>query len=51
VQWLTDVVAPGIVSDLSESRADITVDARGRPHIAFRSGADGAVYYATRTDR
>jgi hypothetical protein len=51
VGWLTDVVDDDVLSDTSQAFVDLLVDDRGRPHIAYRSGKDGNVYYATRTDR
>lgn len=50
-KWLTDVVAPEVLSEQSDAFVDILVDENARPHIAYRSGADSKVYYATRFDR
>jgi hypothetical protein len=56
VKWLDDVIdddafAPSL-GDLSPNAfVAIVVDDDARPHIAYRSGKDGAVYYATRFDR
>jgi hypothetical protein len=52
---LTDVVDGDVLGDAGATAPDafaaITVDPSGRPHIAYRSGRDGNVYYATRFDR
>jgi hypothetical protein len=50
-KWLSDIVDPDCMSDVSESFVDMVVDENARPHIAYRSGKDGLVKYATRFDR
>jgi hypothetical protein len=56
VKWLSDVIdddafAPSL-DDLSPNAfVAIVVDDEARPHIAYRSGKDSSVYYATRFDR
>jgi len=55
-KWLTDVVDGDVFApseaDLSpDAFVAITVDDAARPHIAYRSGKNGGVYYATRFDR
>lgn len=50
-QWLTDVIDADVASDQSSSYVDLLVDESGRPHVAYRSGKDGKVRYATRFDR
>jgi hypothetical protein len=51
VRWLTDIVDPDVVSESDGAFVDLVVDDAGRPHIAYQSGADLAVRYATRFDR
>lgn len=56
VKWLSDVIdgdifAPSAADVAPDAFAAITVDASARPHIAYRSGKDATVYYATRFDR
>lgn len=50
-KWLSDIVDPDVLSDLSSAFVDIVVDDDARPHIAYRSAKDGKVKYATRYDR
>ena len=50
-KWLSDVVAPEVLSEPTDAYVDMLVDENARPHIAYRSGADSKVYYATRFDR
>ena len=56
ITWLTDTIDENALgTDLTATApnafAAIVVDAAARPHIAYRSGKDGNVYYATRFDR
>lgn len=50
-KWLVDIVDPDVLSELSSAFLDMVVDDKARPHIAYRSGKDGKVRYATRFDR
>ncbi len=50
-KWLSDIVDPDVVSNLSSAFVDLVVDENARPHIAYRSARDGLVKYATRFDR
>lgn len=50
-KWLSDIVDPDVMSDLSSAFVDMVVDDHARPHIAYRSAKDGLVRYATRFDR
>jgi hypothetical protein len=50
-KWLSDIVDPTAFSDLSTAYVDMVVDENARPHIAYRSGKDDLVRYATRFDR
>lgn len=50
-KWLSDIVDPTVFSDLSTAFVDMVVDDNARPHIAYRSGKDDLVRYATRFDR
>ncbi|MBX3230326.1 MAG: hypothetical protein KIT84_03675 [Labilithrix sp.] len=50
-KWLSDVVAPEVLGESADAHVALTVDDDARPHIAYRSGADSRVYYATRFDR
>jgi hypothetical protein len=50
-KWLTDIIDPGVLSDLSTAYVDLVLDENARPHIAYRSAKDGRVKYATRYDR
>lgn len=50
-KWLSDIVDPDVLSALSDAFVDMVVDRNGRPHIAYRSGKDLAIRYATRFDR
>jgi hypothetical protein len=49
--WLSDIVDPDVLSAGSEAFVDMVVDGNARPHIAYRSGKDLKVRYATRFDR
>jgi hypothetical protein len=51
VVWLTDVVDGDVVSETSSAWVDLVVDDASRPHIAYVSGKDLKVRYATRYDR
>lgn len=50
-KWLSDIVDPAVFSDISSAYVDMVVDENARPHIAYRSGKDDSVRYATRFDR
>lgn len=50
-KWLSDIVDPDVLSDTSDAFVDLVVDENARPHIAYRSGKDLKVRYATRFDR
>ncbi len=50
-RWLKDIVDDDAFSEYTEAYVDITVEPNGRPHIAYRSGKDSKVRYATRFDR
>jgi hypothetical protein len=50
-KWLSDIVDPDVMSELSSAFVDMVVDEHARPHIAYRSAKDGLVRYATRFDR
>lgn len=50
-RWLSDVVATGLVGVDQDGLVDMVVDEQGRPHIAFRSGKDLRIHYASRYDR
>lgn len=49
--WLVDVVDPNVISQFETGALDLLVDENARPHIAYFSGADSKVRYATRYDR
>ncbi len=51
VKWLSDIVDPDVLSESSDALVDLVVDDKGRPHIAYRSGVDLKVRYASRYDR
>ena len=54
VTWLTDIVDDEVLTDdltNGNAFAAIVVDDDARPHIVYRSGVSGNVYYATRFDR
>ncbi|MBX3185534.1 MAG: hypothetical protein KF819_00910 [Labilithrix sp.] len=51
IKWLSDMVDPDVLSELSTAFVDLVVDENARPHIAYRSGKDGRVRYASRYDR
>lgn len=46
----SDVLGP-IENESADASVDMFVEPGGRPHIAYRSGKDGRVRYATRFDR
>jgi hypothetical protein len=50
-KWLTDTVDDDVLTALTPAFVDMVVDENARPHIAYRSGKDGTVRYATRFDR
>jgi hypothetical protein len=50
-RWVRDVIDGDAFSDLVGPEVDILVDEMARPHIAYVSGKDGRVRYATRFDR
>lgn len=50
-KWLSDIVDSDVISASSQALVDLVVDDAARPHIAYRSGKDGLVRYATRFDR
>lgn len=50
-KWLSDIVDGDVFSPTSDAFVDMVVDENARPHIAYRSGKDGKVRYATRYDR
>ncbi len=50
-KWLSDIVDPSVFSEFSSAFVDMVVDDNARPHIAYRSGKDDLVRYATRFDR
>lgn len=50
-KWLSDIVDPEVLGVSSSAHVDLVVDDDARPHIAYRSGKDGMVKYATRYDR
>ena len=51
VTWLSDIIDDDVLSTETAADVDLIVDDDARPHIAYRSGKDGLVRYATRTDR
>lgn len=50
-KWLRDIVADDVLGADQDAAVDLVVDEKARPHIAYRSGKDLKVYYATRYDR
>lgn len=50
-KWLSDIVDQDVLSASSDAWVDFAVDDAARPHIAYVSGADLKVRYATRYDR
>ena len=50
-KWLRDTVADDVLGSDQDAAVDLVVDEKARPHIAYRSGKDLKVYYATRYDR
>jgi len=51
VKWISDIVDNDVLGGTDDAFVDLVVDAAFRPHIAYRSGRDRSVYYATRFDR
>lgn len=51
VKWLSDIVDQDVLSETENAVVDMVVDDKGRPHIAYRSGVDLKIRYATRYDR
>ncbi len=49
--WLTDTIDDNVLSETSDAHVDLVLDEAARPHIAYRSGKDLRVRYATRFDR
>lgn len=50
-KWLRDIVDADVFGALDAAFVDMVVDDAARPHIAYRSGKDGKIRYATRFDR
>lgn len=53
-KWLSDIVDPAVFVSTnpgSQAHVAMVVDDNARPHIAYRSGNDDSVRYATRFDR
>lgn len=51
-KWLRDLIDDDVLGPTDQDAAvDLVVDEKARPHIAYRSGKDLKVYYATRYDR
>lgn len=50
-RWISDIVDDDVLSDQSAANVDMLVDDNARPHIAYISGKDLLVRYATRFDR
>jgi hypothetical protein len=50
-KWLSDIVDPNVLTQTDQAFVDLIVDENARPHIAYRSGADLKIRYATRYDR
>ena len=51
VKWLEDIIDDDVLANDQSAFVDMVIDEYARPHIAYRSGKDLKVYYATRTDR
>ncbi len=51
VKWLSDIVDDNVLAGQDTGRVDMLVDDKARPHIAYISGVDRKVRYATRYDR
>lgn len=51
VKWLSDIVDDNVLAGNANGRVDMIVDDKARPHIAYLSGVDLKVRYATRYDR
>jgi hypothetical protein len=49
--WLVDTIDPDALDGQNQPWVDLYVDDNARPHIAYISGKDGKVRYATRFDR
>jgi hypothetical protein len=50
-KWLQDVVDDDVRASDQYGLVDMVVDENGRVHIAYRSGVDYKIRYATRYDR
>ncbi len=50
-KWLSDLVDDDVIASESGASVDLVVDSASRPHIAYISGVDHQVRYATRYDR
>jgi hypothetical protein len=50
-KWLTDIVDPDVLAPNTSAEVDLVLDEHGRPHIAYLSGKDQKIHYATRYDR
>jgi hypothetical protein len=50
-KFVRDVVDEDVLGFDQDAAVDLVVDEKARPHIAYRSGKDLKVYYATRYDR
>ena len=51
VKWLSDIVDDNVLAGQANGRVDMVVDDTARPHIAYVSGVDLKIRYATRYDR
>jgi hypothetical protein len=51
LKWLSDIVDDNVLAGQANGRVDMLVDDKARPHIAYLSGVDLKVRYATRYDR
>lgn len=51
LKWASDIIDPEVLSETDGAEVDIVVDENGRPHIAYLSGKDHSIRYATRYDR
>jgi hypothetical protein len=50
-KWLIDIVDGNVIDESGPAYVDMVVDEHARPHIAYLSGKDHKVKYATRFDR
>ena len=50
-RWISDIVDDDVLSEPSAANVDLLVDENARPHIAYVSGKDLLLRYATRFDR